>query len=267
MSPDSSFELNFIYISENADNYFQFESKLNKGQQINDTIRGSSDNGMYQWTGFDITYAMAQLSLMKPSLVELVSSSAVYRTDESYPFVDQVRTLFTKQTRLARLINEYRRMSIAYYKLLVDNKRKVNIDDYLLHVIRPMIMSEWLVVKYATPHVADAKKPTLVIENDFNAVLSDLLANTHRRHFAAQSKRDLYNSIKELVEKKKTMSKNEKVARIKRVDEWIQRIESEGFFYVYSLDSLDTNNDQDTSDVFYKLLYSILEKFILEKFP
>jgi len=169
---------------------------------------------------------------MNPSIVEWIYSPIIYYQSQTL-FREQSKILLHEQKRLFPLIIHYLSMTKSSYKTNIEGKNSVSAKKYL-HVIRPGVMIEWLLLKN--------KNNNELIEIDFTVLLNtvkDCLNET------------CYTNILELVESKKLNNSN-LFTRFLEIDKWI-----EGLLKI-DQSSLHEKNEIQSNDKYDNFLFSIL---------
>ncbi len=192
-------DIRFIYIHNDHKKYLSLKT-------LKDSIDGFSEDRLYDWNGWDIIKALKLLSQTNPSIVEWLYSPIVYHKNDAYTFVEQCLGLIEEEQRLMPLVYHYRSMAKANYKTHIENKNLVKIKKYL-YVIRPAGMVEWL--------LKCKKQAKQLVKIDFNDVLVDLKECIPI---------EVYSSIKDVIEKKKTLKELDEEPRVFCLDNWIESI-------------------------------------------
>ena len=261
-SLDSDAELRFIFIMPaRADSTWNArEEKMIRGSA------NTSDSLVYNWLGYELHEALQQAAeATNTDLVELLHSSSVLRSDElAFAFVEQVRRLLVAQNRVAGLLASYRAHGFHNYRQLVLDKETDDVDDgvcigdYVLKAVRPMVMYDWLFLKYCTPRGQQAGLSAgQLIETDFNVVLSDLIVGIQEyHHHNAQLDRSVYSAIRKLVQRKRVTNKSERVQALAEIDEWMRRRMRVGVvFFMHRV--MDASRDYETSLLEFEQLFNV----------
>lgn len=197
-SPDSDFDIRFIYKQKNSMKYLS----LNDPKE---TIDGFSDDRLYDWQGWDIKKALKLLRQSNPSLLEWLYSPIVYFNGdglfkkEAIELVEKHREGITKP-----LYHHYKSMAKSNYMKHIKDKDQVSCKKYL-YVIRPAAMVFWLM------NVKQRK----VLEITFDIIIEDIKTLISD---------ELYENILEVIKNKKQMLETDSCKRIKVIDNWLDGI-------------------------------------------
>lgn len=197
-SPDSDYDIRFIYKQKNKLNYISLS-------EPKETIDGFSEDRLYDWQGWDIKKALKLFRQANPSLLEWIFSPIVYFEGNGM-FKKRVLELIekTKSSLTKPLYHHYKSMAKSNYMKHIKDKSEVNAKKYL-YVIRPAFMVFWLI----------NVKQRSVLKIKFDSVMEDAKSLIND---------DLYESILKLIESKKLMLEVDKCERIEVIDDWLNGI-------------------------------------------
>lgn len=200
-SEDSDYDIRFIFMHKDARAYV----KLDKPKDCYD---GFSDDRVYDWQGWDLPKALGLLRQTNPSIIEWIYSPIVYKNENEFNLLDRARAIVEENRRYTPLLFHYRSMAKSNYKDHIEGKDKVKIKKYL-YVIRPAGMFYWIVKCQLD------KKEGKLVEIDFNLVLDQL-----KEHIG----QEVYDKIKEIIVRKKTLKELDDEPRIECIDKWIDMV-------------------------------------------
>jgi len=135
-SPESDYDIRFIYIQNDPDHYFNFEKPTS-------SINSFSDNRKYDWEGWDIRKAIGHLQESNCSLIEWISSPVVYKDINGLS--TDMRNAVSHMHTATSLCFHYMTMALNNWEDWMDGKDIVLTKKYM-YIIRPACMLHWLMV-------------------------------------------------------------------------------------------------------------------------
>ena len=138
-SPDSDYDVRFIYVKPSTW-YLQLEERR-------DTIEWFADDGLYDYSGWDLSKALRLFAACNPTLNEQLQSPIVYTADET--FYRTVLELIPVYFQPKKAMFHY--LGIASHSMeTVATQRKMEIKK-LFYVLRPLLACLWIAERKAMP--------------------------------------------------------------------------------------------------------------------
>jgi predicted nucleotidyltransferase len=178
-SPDSDYDIRFIYVHNDPYWYLQLNKKPTE------TINGFSKDRIYDWDGWDIRKAIQHIKESNPAILEWLSSPIIYKDIDG--LADRLRNIVSQMHTNISLCYHYRNMAETNWNARIEGKEIVNTKKYL-YILRPIGMLDWL--------MRFPDKPLVI---DYYKILTELSGNIDST---------ILDKIHELLEYKKKSKKN-----------------------------------------------------------
>ena len=185
-SPDSDYDVRFIYVALSARHYLQLEDKK-------DFINWEL-NEVLDINGWDLDKTLKLFHKSNATLFEWANSPVIYRTtDEWQKIYAKAKQYFSKK---AAMYHYYGTAKSNYHKYLTSDY--VNYKKYF-YVIRPLLACQWVEEKSCPPPVLFEELKEFMID------------------------RNMAKQIDELQELKVKMNESEKGKKIEEINTYIER--------------------------------------------
>ena len=160
-SPDSDYDVRFIYVRREAD-------YLKLGMQ-RDVIEWQLDD-VYDISGWDLQKALRLLHGSNPSLLEWCNSPVVYRTTDYWAGVKDAADAYFSEKAGA---NHYLSMAKHNYNAYLTGET-VRLKKYF-YVLRPVLACRWILERHSIPPVAFAELLDSMLDPAMRPIVHDLM--------------------------------------------------------------------------------------------
>ena len=189
-SPDSDYDVRFIYVREAAD-YLRIDP-------LRDVIEWQLDE-VLDINGWDLKKVLSAAAKGNPNVLEWTGSPIVYRVAEDWPLVrDIIRQYFSEKTALCHYYGTANNTRLSFLA-----GEQVRYKKYF-YALRPLLCSNWIERYHTIPPVRFEELLTMFREPD------EILTA------------DLYTVIQDLLEKKKVTEEKDLNPQIPVIQAFIE---------------------------------------------
>jgi len=161
-SPDSDFDVRFIYLHE-KDWYLKLNSQR-------DVIEYQLDD-VYDINGWDLQKCLQLLYKSNPTVFEWMNSPVVYQTSEYFQNLKPViNSYFSPKTGIYHYLSTAKHNYHAYCE-----KEQVRFKKYF-YVLRPLLACYWIFENYTTPPMLFSDLRILPQAQEIDTIIQHLLA-------------------------------------------------------------------------------------------
>ncbi|MDL2211689.1 nucleotidyltransferase domain-containing protein [Erysipelotrichaceae bacterium OttesenSCG-928-M19] len=215
-SPDSDYDVRFIYIREHKD-YLRLD-------EMKDTIEWQLDETL-DINGWDLKKALKLLYKANPTLYEWNSSVIIYRESKEWKEVTQY---FENYYNAKAMLYHYYKMALSNYQANFKGN-EIIIKKYL-YVLRPLLASQWIINKNSIPPI----------------LFADLVES--------ELPKELRVDVSNLLKLKEASNEKEKMPRIIILDNFIEQNLIKIKQYLDNMEVIKSNDYRALNELFYKLV-------------
>lgn len=165
-SPDSDYDVRFIYVRRNED-YLRLE-------KTRDVIEWQLDDFL-DISGWDLKKALQLMHDSNPSIFEWCASPIIYKSSEDFEKLKDLRHEFYSRKKN---LYHYLHMSSSNYQAYLQGE-EVRIKKYF-YVIRPLLAAKWVVDKKTQPPMLFSELLDAELPKELRPVIDELLEMKQR---------------------------------------------------------------------------------------
>ena len=160
-SPDSDYDVRFIYVREKED-YLRLDT-------VRDVIDWQLDD-VLDINGWDVKKALQLMHNSNPTIFEWCESPIVYRTSEAFEQMKQLRKAYFSPKKS---LYHYLHMAESNYKKFLQCDQ-IKVKKYF-YVLRPILAAKWIAVKKIWPPMLFSELMEAELEEDLKPETERLL--------------------------------------------------------------------------------------------
>lgn len=163
-SPDSDYDVRFIYVKPPTW-YLQLEERR-------DTIEWFEDDGLYDYSGWDLRKTLRLFAACNPTLNEQIQSPMVYTANEAFhrAMLDLIPVYFQPKKAMFHYLG-----IASHSKETVATQRKMEIKK-LFYVLRPLLACLWIAERKTMPPTEFSRLfECVALDSDIRSELDRLL--------------------------------------------------------------------------------------------
>ena len=215
-SPDSDYDVRFIYIRKDSD-YLRLEP-------LRDVIEWQCD-GVLDINGWDLQKALRLLHKSNPTLFEWNSSPIIYKTTDEWKGISSViERYFIEKSGLYHYLSTAKSNYREYLK-----GETVRLKKYF-YVLRPLLACKWI--------LAEGTPPPMLFKTLMDKYLDE----------------SIKPDVEKLLELKTTMPEIGEGKRFDKVNEYLDRTIEEVEQIIAELPDKDTQGWEKLNEIFLKLI-------------